>query len=148
MQALFVSTQPISSPLAYAALMHPGGRPSTRPKGDLGNRISQTRIQAGLSQAALAEKLGITQQAVAALERRTNGVRSDTLTKLASAIGVSTEELLGNNTPRSKTRPVKGKLLQVFEAVAKLPRRQQEKVAEFVEAYVERQIRTANGSGN
>lgn len=147
MQALFVSPQPFCPPPAYALLMHPGGRPSSRPKGDLGQRISQARIQAGLSQAALAEKLGITQQAVAALERRTNGIRSDTLTKLASAIGVSAEELLGSSTPHPKSRPVKGKLLQVFEAVAKLPRRQQEKVAEFVEAYVERQTRTANGNG-
>jgi len=39
-------------------------------------------------------------------------------------------------TPLSVAR---GRLQSVFESAAKLPRRQQEKVAEFLEAFVERQ---------
>lgn len=115
--------------------MHPGGRPSTKPRGNLGTRIAQARITAGLSQVALAEKLGITQQAVAALERRSNGVRIDTLTKLASAIGVPVERLLGQ-AAKPRALPLGGKLGQVFEAVSKLPRRQQQKVIEMAEGFI------------
>lgn len=105
----------------------------------MGARIVHAREGAGLSQLDVAKKLGITQQSVAALERRTNVVRSDTLLKLAQIFGVSVNKLLGIDEPKCKPSVARGRLQQVFEATSRLPRRQQEKVAEFVEAFVDRQ---------
>jgi transcriptional regulator with XRE-family HTH domain len=131
--ARFFQTHP------YSALMHPGGRPAKHPRSTFGARLAQLRERVGISQLQLAQKLGVTQQAVALWERKTNAPRSDTLTKLAQALQVTIEELLSIQAPKPKRAVARGRLQSVFEAAAKLPRRQQEKVAEFVEAFVEHQ---------
>ena len=41
--------------------------------------------------------------------------------------------------PKPKKQAAKGRLQLVFESASRLPRRQQEKVAEFVEAFVAQQ---------
>jgi transcriptional regulator with XRE-family HTH domain len=123
--------------------MHPGGRPSKHPRSGFGTQLVALRERAGLSQLQLAERLGVTQQAVALWERKTTAPRSDTLAKLSQALGVRVDELLGLAAPKAKATVARGRLQSVFESAAKLPRRQQEKVAEFLEAFVERQ----RGSG-
>ena len=54
---------------------------------------------------------------------------------MAKALGVTVEELLGQPKPRRTGNPG-GKLGQVFEAVSKLPRRQQQKVIEMAEGFL------------
>lgn len=118
--------------------MHPGGRPTKNPRSAIGQRIAQARERAGISQAQLAERLGVTQPTVAYWERKAVNIRSDVLARIARALDVSTDELLG--TKPSSTRAVKpaGKARRVFDAVSRLPRRQQEKIVEVVEAMVEK----------
>jgi len=136
MQAFFVTQNPSGENLGYGDPMHPGGRPAKHPRSDLGARIELARQHAGLSQIELAQKLGVTQQVVAVWERKSHTVRSDTLAKLAQILKVSVDELVGMKPPRSKPTVAKGRLQQVFEAASRLPRRQQEKVAEFVQGFV------------
>ena len=62
----------------------------------------------------------------------------------ASALNVTADELLGIATPKPKRQTAKGKLHQVFESAAKLPRRQQQQIAEVVQALV---AQHANGNG-
>ena len=57
-------------------------------------------------------------------------------TKMAQPLAVSVDELLGVAPPKPKKQAAKGRLQLVFEAASKLPRRQQDKIAEFVEAFV------------
>lgn len=118
--------------------MHPGGRPTKNPRSAIGQRITQARERTGISQAQLAERLGVTQPTVAYWERKAINIRSDVLARIAQALDVSTDELLG--TKPSSTRAVKpaGKARRVFDAVSRLPRRQQEKIVEVVEAMVEK----------
>ncbi|MGA2871812.1 MAG: hypothetical protein ABSF34_21965, partial [Verrucomicrobiota bacterium] len=54
----------------------------------------------------------------------------------ANALGVSVDVLLGVTPTKPKRQAAKGRLQHVFEAASKLPRRQQEKVADFVGAFV------------
>lgn len=123
--------------VCYAGLMHPGGRPAQKPRSAIGERIAQARQRADISQRELAERLGVTQQSVAALERRTSVPRGDTIQKLTAILGVSANELLGIEEAKPDTKArAGGRLQQAFEAVAKLPRRQQVKIAEVVEALV------------
>ncbi|HEX3988197.1 MAG TPA: helix-turn-helix transcriptional regulator [Verrucomicrobiae bacterium] len=137
MQANFITQPAASGEAAYDVLMHAGGRPTDKPRSPLGQRIAAARELAGISQAQLAEHLGVTQPTVAYWERKAVNIRSDVLTKIARALNVSTDEVLGTKTPRTSSKPV-GKARRVFESVSKLPRRQQEKIVEVVEAMVEK----------
>lgn len=115
------------------------GRPARRPRTPFGERIAQARERAGLTQVQLAERLGTTQGNITSWEREVVALRPEQLNELADALGVSADYLLGreqNNTPAPNRPP--GKLRQVFERVNQLPRHQQNKVVEFVEAYVDR----------
>lgn len=120
----------------YNAAMHPGGRPAKHPRSGFGDRLARFREDAGLSQLQLAEKLGVTQQAVAQWERKTSAVRSDTLARLAEALGIAASELLGESkTKRAPAAPM-GRARSAFEKVSALPRRQQDKIIAVVEAFV------------
>jgi len=105
----------------------------------MGERIAQARQQAGLTQAQLAEKLGTTQRVVTYWEREPVALKAEQLISLAAALGVSADFLLGRKEKVARGSGPVGKLRQVFERASKLPRAQQAKVAEFVEAFVERQ---------
>lgn len=117
--------------------MHPGGRPTKKNRSALGQRFTQARERAGISQKELAEKMGTTQQRIAYWERHATGFRSETiLAQLTKILGISADELLGTQAPRTKaTQPI-GRARQLFEAVSKLPRRQQEKILDLLEPFV------------
>jgi transcriptional regulator with XRE-family HTH domain len=119
------------------------GRPAQRPRPAYGRHLAELREAAGLTQQQLAEKLGVQQSNIAFWERWDKPPRGEVLPKLAEALSVSTDALLGVTPPKPKKQAAKGRLQLVFEAASKLPRRQQEKVAEFVEAFVKQQ---ANGN--
>lgn len=116
--------------------MHAGGRPAKQPRTDLGERITHARERAGLSQGQLAEKMDVSQQVIAAWERKAKAIRTDTLTNLAGILGASADELLGMK-PARQNGP-SGRVRQVFDAVASLPRRQQDKIVDVIEAFVEK----------
>ena len=87
----------------------------------------------GLSQTQLTEKLGITQSTYAGWERRTTALRPDYIAKIASALNVSVDYLLGReNGGQRKGGPV-GKARRVFEEVSKLPRHKQQRILGIVE---------------
>lgn len=142
MQAIFISTASVSGPMPYDAPMHAGGRPTKKPRSTLGERLAEARIKAGLSQAELAERMGTTQPAIAYWERGAKRLRSDVITRLSKILGVSADELLGTKTRRSPAAKPTGRSRQLFDAVSKLPRRQQEKVFSILESFV---ARHANG---
>lgn len=112
------------------------GRPSNHPRTDFGNRLTESRQRVGLSQAELAAKVGVERRVMAHWERRSVTLRPEQLVALAAALGTTTDELLGV-TPLRVVGPT-GRVRQVFEQVSRLPRKQQAKVVEFVEAFVEK----------
>jgi transcriptional regulator with XRE-family HTH domain len=110
------------------------GRPSDHPRSDFGVRLTEARQRAGLSQAQLAEKVAADRRVVAHWERRSVTLKPEQLVALATALNTTTDELLGLK-PAKSNGPT-GKVRQVFEQVSRLPRKQQAKVVEFVEAFV------------
>lgn len=114
----------------------PAGRPSTAKRTAFGKRILAAREQLGLSQAEVAAQLDLTQSAYADWERLPVALRPEQIQKLTVVLQVSTNYLF-NETPQQSARggPT-GKLRRVFDQVAALPRHQQSKVIEFVEAFV------------
>lgn len=71
-------------------------------------------------------------------ESGTPRLHGELILKVADILGVTADELLGRESNKPKARP-SGKVQQLFEEVANLPRRQQDKVVEFVSAFVRQQ---------
>lgn len=113
------------------------GRPSTQPRCSFGERLLRAREAAGLSQAQLAEKLGVLQRTVAYWERRPSSLQPDRIAALASALNVPAEQLLYDAPPKGKgTRGPTGKVRSTIEQVERLPKREQAKILDVVNALI------------
>lgn len=111
------------------------GRPSTRPRTDFGRRLYEARTIKGLSQAQVAEALGVTQASYGAWERVPVALRPEQLEKLADILGVSVSHLFGEQATRRANGP-RGKARQLFEQLNELPRSQQSHAIAVLEAFV------------
>ena len=96
--------------------------------------LRSLRVHAGLSVRSLARLIDEPHTNVSYWERSGQIPRSDKLAPIAKALGVSVEVLLGEQ-PRRPASPG-GRAGRVFEAVSRLPRRQQDKIVDVVEALV------------
>ena len=123
--------------VAYDADMRKKDRPA------LGKQLAELRQAAGLTQMQLAEKVGVHHSNIAFWELSGTPPRGEVLPKMAYALGVSVDALLGVTPPKPKRQAAKGRLQLVFESAARLPRRQQEKIVEVVEAMVEKHSKAA-----
>ena len=99
------------------------------------SRLRQLREAAGLSVRELARQIGESPTNVSYWERSGQIPRSDVLTAMAKALGVTVEELLGESRPKRVVSPG-GRSRQLFAAVSKMPRRQQEKILDILEPFV------------
>jgi transcriptional regulator with XRE-family HTH domain len=137
MQLYFPAPLSSDPPDPYTGSMLKVGRPPKGDRPEFGQRMSEARERAGLTQSELAKKLGVTQQVVAAWERRIIALRPEQIKAIAQAINTTADYLIGITESWKGSKGPSGKVRQVFEQVSKLPRRQQDKVVEFVEAFVQ-----------
>lgn len=134
----------------YTALVPRRPRKPKPPRPAQGARLLTLRKTAGLSQDELARLVGETQGNISFWERTDKPPRSDVLPKLAKVLGVSVEHLLGAELAKVRPLPLldapgpAGQVQRAFEEVRKLPRRQQQKVIEFVLAFVDQCKRKAS----
>jgi transcriptional regulator with XRE-family HTH domain len=112
------------------------GRPAKHERPVFGQRLAEAREHAGFTQQQLAERVGVDQRVITYWERRPVALRPEQLKGLADALGVTTDYLLDRATKLVAPKGPTGKVRQVFERVNQLPRQQQNKVVEFVEAFV------------
>ena len=73
----------------------------------LADRLIELRKQNRLSQEALAEKLGLSRQAISKWERGESSPDTDNLIALAELYGISLDELLGNESVTKENQEVK-----------------------------------------
>ena len=116
------------------------GRPSNKPRTEFGHRVYEARTVKGLSQAQVAEALGVTQASYGAWERVPVALRPEQVEKLAEILGVSVSYLFGER-PSSKSGP-RGKARQLFEQLSDLPRSQQGHALAVLEAFIEKKAST------
>ena len=107
------------------------GRPSKRPRPPFGERLRALREATGLSQQQVADKLGMSQTSYAWWERNPVALRPEQLQKLAAALNVTVEELMGTAQNKKRGGPV-GKARRMFEEVSRLPRDRQQHVLRVV----------------
>lgn len=73
----------------------------------LGTKLADLRKRNGFSQEALAEKMGVSRQAVSKWERGESNPDTDTLIELANLYSVSLDVLVGNKTEDTTPPPEK-----------------------------------------
>jgi transcriptional regulator with XRE-family HTH domain len=112
------------------------GRPAKKERTPFGQRLHTLREQAGLSQQQLADKIGLTQRAYAYWERHPVALRPDQLLKVAQALNVSVDDLVGTNGTKKRGSGPTGKMKQLFEAASRLPRSQQQKITALLEPFI------------
>ena len=107
----------------------------------LGGRIAGLRQGLGLTQAELADALGVSQQTVNSIEQGIRRVPVSALPVLARTLHVTVEEIIGDTTKTTSKRGPAPKLLQQLEQIRQLPRAQQR----FVEQMLDTVIAQASG---
>lgn len=75
----------------------------------LANRLVELRKENKLSQEALAEKLGISRQAISKWERAEASPDTDNLIALADLYGLTLDQLLGNDEVKTEPQPQQAK---------------------------------------
>ena len=116
-----------------------------RPASPFGERLTALRKARGLTQVQLADKIGSTQRAVSRYETVADRAPAPVLARLAQALGVTTDELLGVRRIRPATGladdPDARRLWKKFQQVMALPEKDRRAVIRLVNSLV-----TAAGS--
>ncbi|WP_235548461.1 helix-turn-helix domain-containing protein [Noviherbaspirillum sp. Root189] len=99
----------------------------------LGERITALRKARNLTQAQLAEALGVSQQSVQAYEVGRRRMPVSSLPAVARVLDVSLEELFGEKIQTRGKRGPASRLEQQFEAVSQLPKTQQRFVTQMLD---------------
>lgn len=107
----------------------------------LGARVAELRKTHGLTQAQLAESLGLTQQMIASYEVGRRRVPVSLLPALATTLAVSIEALLGQKDASPGKRGPAPKLQQQMERIQHLPRAQQRFVMQVIDTVLAQQSR-------
>lgn len=127
-QAIFVAASENDPSAVYNADMKKAAKRSA-----LGERVAAARQAAGLSQAQLAEKLGVSQQMVGYLELAPVAIRPELLAQLSETLAVPVDQLLGIERKAARAPGPVGKARLVFDRVNALPRDRQQKILGAVE---------------
>ena len=111
-----------------------------RPASKFGERLAALRQARGLTQVQLAEKIGSTQRAVSRYETIADRAPAPVLAKLAQALGVTTDELLGVKRTRAASSltddPEARRLWKKFQQVMALPEKDRRAVIRLVNSLV------------
>ena len=116
--------------------MAPAGRPSKQPRTEFGQHLYDLRKESGLTQKEVADALGVSPSFVTFWERKGKSLPPHLLLKLSELYDVSVDFLVGKEKGFQKTAKVSGRLRKCFKKASHLSRRQQDKIAEVVEALV------------
>ena len=108
------------------------GRPAAQPRTPFGERLHAAREARGLSQAQVAQQLGMSQNAYACWERKPVALRPEQIDQLAKILSVSVDALFSGSGSAHKGGPT-GKAQRVFEEVSRLPRKRQQRIVSVVE---------------
>jgi transcriptional regulator with XRE-family HTH domain len=122
----------------------PAGRPPSRERTTLGERIVSARLHAGLTQTDLANKVGVTQRVIAYWEREAVSLRPEQVQSLADALDISADDLLGRKASKTRGSGPVGRAKKLFDSISRLPRHQQEKIISILEPFVREHV-SANG---
>lgn len=108
------------------------GRPPIREATEFGQRVATARLQRGLTQQQLADTIGVSQRMVDYYERRAANVKTEVVVKLAKALQISSDELLGIKPVKAKSGR-KSKLQLQVEQLERLPKSKQKAILQVLD---------------
>ena len=103
-----------------------------------GERLVEMRKAAGYTQVELAHEVGTSGRMISYYERQTKHPPTNLLPKLAKALCVTTDELLGIKSSRRKTKARNLILQRRIDQVEKLPPAEKRQVAQLLDTFIER----------
>lgn len=106
----------------------------------IGRRLRELRVRRGLTQAALAEQLGIDQTLVSNYERGVARLHGALIAAFAQALRASADEILGLKDLKPKPQE-NGRLLRRLQRVEELSVADQRAVLRYLAALLERRER-------
>ena len=104
--------------------------------GSIGQRLSDLRKERGYTQVELAEKIGIIQNLVSAYERDQLRLNSDMVVRFATALEVSSDQLLGMKTPPNGGAKPSLKILRRLKRIETLPITQQKTLFKTIDTFL------------
>jgi|SRR5687768_14745569 len=111
-----------------------------QPSSAFGERLMRLRMARGLTQTQLAELIGSSQRAISSYETIAEYPPTAVLIKLAKALEVSTDLLLGLKLPRKTSEPKEDpemrRLWKRFQLVRSLPDKDQRAVIRLINSLV------------
>jgi len=111
------------------------GRPPTKEAPEFGRRLAAIRKERGLTQPQFAELLEMTPKGIDYYERRAKNPSFEFVQKASEALGLTPDELMGVEAPKSKSGP-SPKLQKQLEQIQQLPRSKQRVVSQLLEAFL------------
>lgn len=104
-----------------------------------GDRLARLRKAAGYSLRALALEIGTSHNMLIYYERNSGSPAAHIAGRLAHALGVSTDQLLGIEKMRTSSRVRDTKLWRRFNEVEKLPPTERKPIVQFIDAILEKE---------
>lgn len=111
-------------------------RPTNKRATDFGLRLTEARNATGMTQTELATRLSVSQQMIDYYERRAKNPTSEFIRKVAKALNVSVDQLLGHEVKGARKPGPPSDLEQRLSAVRRLPRDKQKLVLQFLDAFL------------
>ena len=105
---------------------------------DFGARLTALRKAAGYTQVELAAELGTTQRMIAYYESRAEKAPAALLPKMAAALGVSADELLGIK-PIKKGKKPDTQLQRRLQRIEKLDPKARRQITQILDTFIERE---------
>jgi len=103
----------------------------------LGRRIAALRKERGYTQTELADQVGAVQVVVSNYERGKLRPHPDMLVRLAKALRVSADELLGVQPATQNGAAVSRRVLRRLQAIDQLPKRDQDALFRTIDAFLQ-----------
>jgi transcriptional regulator with XRE-family HTH domain len=124
----------------------PGGRPPQKPQPIFGQRLAALRKLRGLSQPRFAKLMSMSREMITYYERRAQNPTSEFLQKASAVLGVTVNEMLGQQAKTVHKPGPRSEVEARLDAVRKLPRRRQKFVLDFIDTVLRDSVTvTANG---
>ncbi len=106
-------------------------------KYDFGKVISQLRIDRGLTQKELAEKMKISSTLITDYERGKLRLHGEIIVKLADVLQISTDEILGRETHSGKKDSANSlRIMKRVRNIESLPQYKQKIILQMIDGYI------------
>lgn len=105
---------------------------------DFGTRLVRLREAAGYTQLELADEIGVSRRMIAYYEGQSDHPPTTLLPAIATALGTTTDELLGATPIRKTSKAGRSRLQRRLQQLEKLAPREKRLVLQLLDTFIER----------